>query len=231
MRCPVLTWRMLLRACYALSGTDLAYAGTRPSARVHFHGTTTRPYSLCAVGAGVVPTPLLRDVRTDVHYAPTWCPVLTCAMRLQVSNPTGQQESPTIVGHVSGYAPLSAYGSRTECPVLLYCVVLWHYCLRVGLVLSAELPWTELRGVANGTVLRSRHAMSGTDVLCGAMRLRASGTENAYAAMPLRVCYTTCAVLIERTCLRACYAMSGTDLAYQAGTLWRLSYQPSLART
>eukprot|EP00961_Rhodomonas_salina_P028691 387208-Rhodomonas_salina.2 len=29
MRCPVLIQRMLLRACYAMSGTDIGYAVTR----------------------------------------------------------------------------------------------------------------------------------------------------------------------------------------------------------
>eukprot|EP00961_Rhodomonas_salina_P297851 3937559-Rhodomonas_salina.1 len=27
MRCPVLGWRMMLRACYAMSGTEIAYSG------------------------------------------------------------------------------------------------------------------------------------------------------------------------------------------------------------
>eukprot|EP00961_Rhodomonas_salina_P062080 833436-Rhodomonas_salina.1 len=75
---------MLLRACYAVSGTDLAYGATRTLVATAFL-SRFRSSSLtcvCTHPPRYRPTHSLCDVRTDTGYAAMRCPVLRYAMLL-----------------------------------------------------------------------------------------------------------------------------------------------------
>eukprot|EP00961_Rhodomonas_salina_P256409 3465224-Rhodomonas_salina.4 len=60
MRCPVPTWRMRLRACYAMSGTEIAYPVPCP---VNSAIRLRACYAISGTDVAYGPTRLLCDVR------------------------------------------------------------------------------------------------------------------------------------------------------------------------
>eukprot|EP00961_Rhodomonas_salina_P267295 3611831-Rhodomonas_salina.5 len=190
---------MLLRACYAMSGTDLAYAAPRMTVQDRVLGLTLNGQETVPVGL----RPPYAMAGTDLAYGAT-------------------------TRRVGQYGTRAAnHGTKCYLPADMLCDV------RYGPNLSLS-PYHQLSYLGNApsgvsdtaTCLRVCDMMSGTDLASGATCLRACYAMPVPASLWWYAFATPCPVPAwacdVRYCyalammLRACYAMSGTELAYAA---------------
>eukprot|EP00961_Rhodomonas_salina_P262311 3544860-Rhodomonas_salina.1 len=198
---------MCLRVCYAMSGTELAYAATRRSLSWPAASTALAYGAICLQHSVRCPAPPLpssaNPLRALRHalspYAmPMPCPVLALSGSQRRREPDGHCPARTA----------SIYGSKSD----------------VSGGSAADFPDSavEGRGAKSAICLRACYAMPGTDIaaLCG--------TDTAISVLSYRVPGTDLAYAVWLLC--GVRTLPGTGLAYTV-LAERLRYWPSVCAT
>eukprot|EP00961_Rhodomonas_salina_P235976 3189239-Rhodomonas_salina.7 len=229
-----------LRACYAMSGTALAYA----AGRLRMLCDVRYPHPVCRYQ----PRRMRCDFRTETQSAYALampCPVLTCVYCRQMVTLVGLQ-SATPVRRSSIVRPvLMLLYFHSMLLVLIFhghassVVLTWaHDATRTTRsFLSSVLRIRHKSMVQHPTLLRRCYARSGTSI---ARAYHATLSQYDNLSCPRLCCYACtmqCPVMLRHYC----YGMSGTDVAYAASRRvrskrsqpedWgrcRISYRPGI---
>eukprot|EP00961_Rhodomonas_salina_P305175 3941890-Rhodomonas_salina.1 len=207
-----------LRACYAMSGTDIACAAMVLRACYAMSGTDLLSYHPTCL--------LLRDARhavcgTELAYGAMGCP---CVGR----------ETVRLLNQLLVKPPSQTYLPMRLVKPICLCACYGMSGATCYAMSGTNLPYGATRTTGSqrpGTTLCVAYAMSGTELGYGATRRSMVGAVKAALGMGtgtpgiiLRPCYAKSGTeLASGTIgLRRCYAKSGTDIAY-AGVLLRKS--------
>eukprot|EP00961_Rhodomonas_salina_P166133 2238658-Rhodomonas_salina.3 len=194
---------MVLRVCYAVSGTDVHYATTarlwlyiRPSSVVPALAESVQKFEQSKTKIVVG-----RSAPLPAYALAMRCPVLTYRLRarydmsgtdLAYAATTATRRPLKYYGAVIRSAPLSSYGPTMRCPVSVATEIKHTKQTSWGhsYFLPHELVFDVLCGSIPATTLRIPYEMSGTEVGYAATCLRApydkSGIEVGYAATRLK---------------------------------------------
>eukprot|EP00961_Rhodomonas_salina_P075550 1013808-Rhodomonas_salina.4 len=203
--------RYLLRVWYAMSGTELAYVRERAvlRRRMVFIGEDFMPIAEARTGS-YRPTALLCNVlywyRLS-YYAPYYRPTaLLCTVRYWYRLAWVLRRQYVVSGHTRLRMLDLAYRPIALSVLMQVCPYAYVPSTTTRLRASCAMSGTEIAYAATGTEIA--YAAIGTEIAYAA-----TGTEIAYAATSHCVALLKTEQVFAPISLRACYAMSGTDIA------------------